>query len=139
TFPLDPRTYGQVLAPALESLRTATGPDSPDVIELRSVLTAIRHLPPRNEADLVRLADGRTECGVIKRRLSELAGRAPLAARAIDEAVVKLAGTPGDPASFAALDQLLESQAYRLSFWRVASDEINYRRFFDVNELAALS
>ena len=27
---------------------------------------------------------------------------------------------------------------YRLSFWRVASDEINYRRFFDINDLAAI-
>jgi (1->4)-alpha-D-glucan 1-alpha-D-glucosylmutase len=33
---------------------------------------------------------------------------------------------------------LLEAQAYRLSYWRVAVDEINYRRFFDVNNLAAL-
>src|SRR5204863_6498729 len=32
----------------------------------------------------------------------------------------------------------LEAQAYRLAFWRVASDEINYRRFFDINDLAAL-
>ena len=48
-------------------------------------------------------------------------------------------GTPGDPHSFDRLDDLLSDQAYRLSYWRVASDEINYRRFFDVNELAALS
>jgi len=33
---------------------------------------------------------------------------------------------------------LLEAQAYRVAFWRVASDEINYRRFFDINDLAAL-
>ena len=138
-FPLDPRTYAQILAPALEALRTAAGADAPDVIELTSVLTAIRHLPPRDEADPVRLAEGRAECGVIKRRLSELAGRSPAASSAIGDAVAKLAGTPGDPASFAALDNLLEAQAYRLSFWRVASDEINYRRFFDVNDLAALS
>ena len=37
------------------------------------------------------------------------------------------------------LDRVLESQAYRLAYWRVAVDEINYRRFFDVNDLAALS
>lgn len=37
-----------------------------------------------------------------------------------------------------ALHDLLEAQAYRLAYWRVASDEINYRRFFDVNDLAAL-
>ena len=48
-------------------------------------------------------------------------------------------GKPGDPHSFDLLDDLLEEQSYRLSYWRVASDEINYRRFFDINELAALS
>jgi (1->4)-alpha-D-glucan 1-alpha-D-glucosylmutase len=36
------------------------------------------------------------------------------------------------------LHALLERQAYRLAYWRVAADEINYRRFFDVNDLAAL-
>lgn len=40
--------------------------------------------------------------------------------------------------SRAMLDALLDQQHYRLAFWRVAADEINYRRFFDVNELAAL-
>ncbi|MGE3160647.1 MAG: malto-oligosyltrehalose synthase [Burkholderiales bacterium] len=36
------------------------------------------------------------------------------------------------------LHALLERQAYRLAYWRVAADEVNYRRFFDVNDLAAL-
>ena len=138
-FPLDPRTYAQLLDPALERLRDLSGADAPDTTELRSILTAIRHLPGCDEADPECLAEGRAECGVIKRRLSELAGRSALAATAIREAVAQVSGTPGTPASFAALDALLEAQAYRLSFWRVASDEINYRRFFDVNELAALS
>jgi len=140
-FPLDPRTYAQLLDPALARLRNsvASGADAPDATELRSVLTAIRHLPGRDEADPDRLAEGRAECGVIQRRLSELAGRSARAATVIREAVAQVSGTPGAPASFAALDALLEAQAYRLSFWRVASDEINYRRFFDVNELAALS
>jgi (1->4)-alpha-D-glucan 1-alpha-D-glucosylmutase len=48
-------------------------------------------------------------------------------------------GRPGDPRSFDLLDQLLNKQSYRLAYWRVASDEINYRRFFDINDLAALS
>ncbi len=37
-----------------------------------------------------------------------------------------------------ALHRLLERQHYRLAFWRVASDEINYRRFFEITDLAAL-
>ena len=57
---------------------------------------------------------------------------------AIEKALTIINGTPGDPRSFDALDALLNDQAYRLAFWRVAAEEINYRRFFDVNDLAAI-
>jgi (1->4)-alpha-D-glucan 1-alpha-D-glucosylmutase len=47
---------------------------------------------------------------------------------------------PANPASDSekSLEKLLEQQHYRLSDWRVAADEINYRRFFDISGLAAL-
>ena len=54
------------------------------------------------------------------------------------EIVLIFNGEKGDPKSFDYLDELLNDQAYRLSHWRVATDEINYRRFFDINELAAI-
>ncbi len=54
------------------------------------------------------------------------------------EQLAALIGTPGDARTFDRLDELLNRQHYRLAYWRVASDEINYRRFFDINELAAL-
>jgi len=57
---------------------------------------------------------------------------------AVEQAVAQINGTPGDPRSFDALDELLNDQSYRLAFWRVAAEEINYRRFFDVNDLAAI-
>ena len=47
-------------------------------------------------------------------------------------------GTPDDPHSYDSLDKLLDAQVYRLSHWKAAADEINYRRFFDINELAAV-
>ena len=46
--------------------------------------------------------------------------------------------SPGQPESFDRLDALLGAQAYRVAYWGVAGDEINYRRFFDVNDLAAI-
>ncbi len=52
--------------------------------------------------------------------------------------MAELNGAPGDPRSFDLLQRLLDAQAYRLAFWRVAGEEINYRRFFDVNALAAI-
>ena len=56
----------------------------------------------------------------------------------LKEVLTIINGSKGDPHSFDALEKLLDDQAYRLSFWRVASDEINYRRFFDINDLAAI-
>ncbi len=56
----------------------------------------------------------------------------------IERAVRVFNGEAGVPASFDRLHRFLEVQAYRLAYWRTAFDEINYRRFFDVNELAGL-
>ena len=56
----------------------------------------------------------------------------------IEEAVGEINGSPGDRRSFESLHRLLEAQHYRLAYWRVAADEVNYRRFFDINELAGL-
>jgi (1->4)-alpha-D-glucan 1-alpha-D-glucosylmutase len=68
----------------------------------------------------------------------ELYERSAAARAAIDGSLEDINGIKGQPRSFDRLEKLLEDQAYRLSFWKVASDEINYRRFFDINELAAI-
>ena len=56
----------------------------------------------------------------------------------LDENIARFNGRRGAPESFNALDQLLAQQHYRLSFWKVATEEINYRRFFNINELISL-
>jgi (1->4)-alpha-D-glucan 1-alpha-D-glucosylmutase len=70
--------------------------------------------------------------------LAELCASTPAAARLVEENAAAINGKAGDPRSFDALDALLGAQAYRLAFWRVAADDINYRRFFDINDLAGL-
>ena len=62
----------------------------------------------------------------------------PDTAELVDD-VADYNGTPGRPETFDKLDRLLQKQHYRLSYWKVASDEIDYRRFFDVNTLIALA
>jgi (1->4)-alpha-D-glucan 1-alpha-D-glucosylmutase len=138
-MPMDPRTYGGVLGPAADSVRSELGPDHEDAIELQSILTGVRHLPPRTETDPEKVREAWHESRVLKRRVADLARRNPVVAGHIAESGRHLCGVVGDPASFAALEELLDTQAYRPSYWRVASDEINYRRFFDINELAALN
>jgi (1->4)-alpha-D-glucan 1-alpha-D-glucosylmutase len=67
-----------------------------------------------------------------------LAGKSPRVREHIARAVDVFNGRPGHPDSFDRLDRLLAAQAYRPAHWRVAAEEINYRRFFDINELAAI-
>jgi (1->4)-alpha-D-glucan 1-alpha-D-glucosylmutase len=57
---------------------------------------------------------------------------------AVNDALTALSGTPGEPATFDFLDGLVRDQAYRLCAWRLALEATNYRRFFDVNELASI-
>lgn len=138
-LPVAPRSYARVLSLRQEELAERLGTDSPDLAEYQSILTAIGHLPDRTDTDPGKRVERRREKEVVKRRLGELVGRSEVIRQFVEESVARFNGTPGDPRSFDHLDGLLAHQCYRLSFWRVATDEINYRRFFDVNDLAALS
>jgi (1->4)-alpha-D-glucan 1-alpha-D-glucosylmutase len=138
-FPVSPCTYDRILEHELPELEQALGRGALPFLEYQSIVTAIKHLPRRNERDTARVAERLREKEVIKRRLATLAADVPAVQAFIARNVERFNGRGGDPRSFDLLDALLDAQAYRLCFWRVAADEINYRRFFDVNELAALS
>ncbi len=137
-LPIAPRSYALILTSHLDELSQTLGSDHPDLMELLSILTSVRNLPLRTETNDERVAERRREKEIIKRRLHELVQRSAEVAEFVNRNVVEINGKPGKSASFDRLDELLHEQAYRLADWRVASDEINYRRFFDVNELAAI-
>jgi (1->4)-alpha-D-glucan 1-alpha-D-glucosylmutase len=137
-LPVAPRTTTLVLRPALEGAKALLGDSHAHVLELESIITSLNNLPPRTETDPARLRERRREKEVVKRRLSNLIKESNEARAALFEAIRRINGEKGRPESFDLLEELISNQAYRLSFWRVASDEINYRRFFDINELAAV-
>jgi (1->4)-alpha-D-glucan 1-alpha-D-glucosylmutase len=135
-FPIAPGTYRHILELALEKL--ASFKDEDFYAEFQSIITALEYLPRRTETDPERIAERAREKEIIKRRLERRCQEAPQVQAAVTQAVAEINGTPGQPRSFDALDLLLNDQSYRLAFWRVAAEEINYRRFFDVNDLAAI-
>ncbi len=137
-LPIAPCTYIQLLQFRLNELEDALGKDHPHLLELQSILTALAHLPPPTERDPDRLVERSREKQVIKRRLDTLSRESQAVKAFIEENVRRFNGVKGEPDSFDRLDALLSAQVYRLAFWQVAADEINYRRFFDVNELAAI-
>ncbi len=138
-FPVAPCTYSQILGHRVDELEQLLGKEAPEFIEYQSVLTAITHLPPRWEPDPIHIQERQREKEVIKRRLVALTQSSPAVHEFVAGNVAIFNGQPGNPHSFDFMDELLNEQSYRLSSWHVAADEINYRRFFDVNDLAAIS
>jgi (1->4)-alpha-D-glucan 1-alpha-D-glucosylmutase len=135
-LPIAPGTYRYILELALENLAEHRAEDF--YAELQSILTALEYLPRRTEINPERIEERTREKEIIKRRLERRSQEAPQVQEAIDKALAQINGRPGDARSFDRLDELLNAQSYRLAFWRVAAEEINYRRFFDVNDLAAI-
>lgn len=137
-LPVNPRQAPRIYRSAVEPLTTELGADHLHVHEFLSILASLENMPAYTAQDPERIAERQREKKVARARLARLVEESPVVGRHIAEAVAAANGVPGRPESFDALHALLEAQAYRLSYWRTASHEINYRRFFDVNTLAGL-
>jgi len=137
-FPVNPREYPRILQRSAGNLAAKMGEQNPDLLEFQSLITAFGHLPARQEVSSESVAERNRDKEINKRRLAELCARSPEIADSIRSAVDSINGNPADPSTFDELHELIKAQAYRLANWRVASDDINYRRFFDTNDLAAL-
>jgi malto-oligosyltrehalose synthase len=155
--PILGQTYGAALADSEIALRfdAATGsfdfwyadhrlPVSPgDYVmilgTLAESLPLVRAIDPLREAFLGEAAPPylRQVATSAKEALA-VAARDPAVAKAIDDVVASWHGAKGRPENWTRLHELLQRQHYRLAHWRAAADEVNYRRFFDIPELAGM-
>lgn len=134
TFPLDSQTYPLVLAYQLKQLEAEVAPDVFE--ELQSLIDAFKQLPQRDETSRERIIKRLRNKELYKRRLAALCAHHWKITRFIKRNLK--AFNSRNNAAVKRLHALLDLQAYRLSFYQVAADEINYRRFFDINTLAGL-
>jgi (1->4)-alpha-D-glucan 1-alpha-D-glucosylmutase len=120
-LPIAPERYSEILRSLVKEAGAETDTAGKRILDLASRTKGLRH-PNRKEAP------------AFKAELKSIAGAADIIARGLD---AYRAG-PDRPAQVLALHHLLERQHYKLGHWRLASSDINYRRFFDVNTLAGL-
>ena len=137
-LPIAPRSYSRILGHRIDELEAALGPSHPGLLELKALTTWFAALAPRPDRDRERPRGRLQDKAAGVERLAALLRQSPEVQTFLDETIRRFNGTPEDPRSFDLLDELLAEQAYRVAFWRVAGEEINYRRFFDINELAAI-
>jgi (1->4)-alpha-D-glucan 1-alpha-D-glucosylmutase len=120
-LPIAPERYGEMLRTIVREAGAESEPAGEQLLHLAS-----RHTGPRRPS--------RHDAPAFKAELKGIAGGADIIARGLG---AYRAG-PGRASQTLALHHLLERQHYKLGQWRLASSEINYRRFFDVNSLAGL-
>lgn len=140
TVPLHPREAMELLDAATAEARRIDATDATDVLaDLAATAKLISRR--RERVSRQRRRADRDRAAQIETRLAEARAKDPLVETALTAALAHY--TPksdgdGDGRAADRLHRLLERQAYRLAFWRLASHEINYRRFFDINDLAGL-
>lgn len=133
-LPLKIESYLSVITQGLNNLKKRLGEDSPDFINLLAILYSLKNLPASREGANERYEQIR----FIKRMLWQLYIKNQEINSFMDENIKIFNGEKGNPESFNPLHSLLSEQHFRLSFWKVATEEINYRRFFNINQLISL-
>ncbi|MGZ8866754.1 MAG: malto-oligosyltrehalose synthase [Thermoanaerobaculia bacterium] len=123
-LPLSPATYLRVIRECVEAI-----PNHGVAMELREIVN------PTGKTDLQpQFLNSR----FLKDTLRRLYEQEASFRQALDETIKRINGEPGKTDSFNILDELLDAQWYRLAYWRIASEKINYRRFFDVADLVGI-
>ena len=133
SFPLRIESYSHILMHDLARLREKLGRNHPLFIKLLGMLYMLKYIPSGSEG-----RERYDQISFIKRMLWELWNDSPEIKEFIEENIRTFNGEAGKPESFNQLDSLLNEQFFRLAYWKVGNEELNYRRFFTVNDLISL-
>jgi (1->4)-alpha-D-glucan 1-alpha-D-glucosylmutase len=126
-------SYVHVLSRILRKLEERFGQTHHSHARLAEIISGFRALPPQNERK-----ERRNQIDYLKKSLWALSRDIEEVSSAMGETIREINGEQDNPVSFDVLDELLTEQLFRLSFWKVATEEINYRRFFNINRLVCV-
>jgi (1->4)-alpha-D-glucan 1-alpha-D-glucosylmutase len=132
-LPVKIESYAPFITHNLGKLAKSLGRNHPDFVKLLGILYLLKNTltEPKGKERYDQIA-------FVKGLLWELYTQNPEVQEFIDSNIEFFNGEKGNPESFNSLDRLLSEQFYRLSFWKVGAEELNYRRFFTVNELISV-
>jgi (1->4)-alpha-D-glucan 1-alpha-D-glucosylmutase len=132
-YPAALSSYAELFSHDLGRLKRELGEDHPVWIQLLGILYVIRTFDTLEDPE-----ERATQARFVKRSLWSLYHREKAFRAFVEDNLRVFNGDPGHPQSFDLLEALLLEQHFRLSYWKVATEEINYRRFFNINELICL-
>jgi (1->4)-alpha-D-glucan 1-alpha-D-glucosylmutase len=137
-FPLAPSTYHLILKRRLNELRTLLGEDSPVYQEYSGIVAAAAAISDPAIQGRDAAGEKRLQFEALRQRLRQLVGNESKVHEFIRQNLTGLGGNRKEPSSFTSLESLLAQQHYALAYWQNVNEEINYRRFFTINDLVGL-
>ncbi len=137
-LPLSPRSWPLVLEQGLGVMEATLGDEHPAVRGLKRLFAVVAELPPWTATDPDARAARHRGVKEARAMLEGLVAEIPEVADHLEQNLQALAGTLSRPESFDRLDSILSVQPYRLCFWKLATERVSYRRFFDIGSLVGV-
>jgi (1->4)-alpha-D-glucan 1-alpha-D-glucosylmutase len=132
-FPLRIESYDEIISYDLRRLKETLGEASSQWERMQGVVASVRSV-----GNVTNHEERRRQVAYVKETLWDLYTTNNALREHLDRNLKTFNGEKGNPESFNRLDDLLSQQLFRLSFWKVATEEINYRRFFNINQLISV-
>ena len=137
-FPLDPKSYEPLIVGIAENIEQNRDVAPPKAEAISKLLEAVRGLPPFWHTSPEERKRRIEESAFIKERLWQLYRSVSAIHQATDSVMHSVNGSRETPSTLLQLDRILSAQPYRLAYWKIGLEEINYRRFFGLNEFVAV-
>lgn len=138
SLPINPDSWIEILKAVDADRLNSLEENDEDLLEFESLMTALEYLSLNASNMQEKIKKHNREKEIIKKRLKLLLQKRNFFHELIQSTLTKLNGIKGYSESFNDLEVILKKQPYRLGYWRLSNDLINYRRFFDINDLACM-
>lgn len=132
-FPLRMESYAVVFGGGATKLRVELGDENPDLLKFLGVLYTVKNL---TEASTTK--ERYEQIGFVKTLLWEMYNGNVAVREHCDRLIREYNGDNSDHDKWERFEKVLTDQHFRLTFWKTATEELNYRRFFTVNDLIAV-
>ncbi|MBU2607734.1 MAG: malto-oligosyltrehalose synthase, partial [Chloroflexi bacterium] len=137
-LPLEIKSYGQVLSHNLDTLEERLDGSTLAVQQLKIIIESMNNLLPLPSTAAAATIEQYKQRQAIKKECRRLLNTSPEIKNFLGGNLKSFNGNKGKPASSELLEQLLAQQVYQLAYWKTAHSDINYRRFFDINDLIGI-
>jgi (1->4)-alpha-D-glucan 1-alpha-D-glucosylmutase len=137
-FPLAPLTYRKVLKHHIDQLERQLGSASQGYQEYAGIVAGLSALPESVGASPDVAGSKRLQFAGLTERLRHLVAGDAAIRHFLDKSLRAFDGKIGEPASFLLMERLLADQHYLLAYWQNVNEQINYRRFFTINDLVGM-